>query len=114
MNAQELMRGNYVLIDGVEEQVYSNLLDYDEGADYINDRHIKLVEPIPITEDWMLKFGFEKTAIDEYKFMGIYFNSTSGFIEGTFEIFNLSNPVKFVHHLQNLMHALTGKQLIKD
>jgi hypothetical protein len=89
---------------------------------------------IPLTEDWLLKFGFEKT-----KVRGLYDNSFLmhnvlksdlyfrpsyqggyywGFItpdsitasEIEHEFYD-AKPVQYVHQLQNLYFALTGEEL---
>lgn len=73
------------------------------------------MEPIPLTEEWLLKFGFEK--------------EDGVFSKGIFEVVQLRrgidlrerfefvshnfNPdLDYVHQLQNLYFALTGKELI--
>ena len=83
-------------------------------------------KPIPLTEEWLLKFGFIKS----YNSFGDTFhimnkdNITSDFdveywskgngkwrnswyIKQTIKPFN----IKYVHQLQNLFFALTGKEL---
>lgn len=61
---------------------------------------LDLFAPIPLTEEWLLKFGFKKSIhIDQWKKRGF------GFID-------VSNPqCAFVHQLQNLYFALTGEEL---
>lgn len=87
--------------------------------------------PIPTTEDWLVKFGFEKgydtklpwsisfhmpnkSSEDEVIFMpdddGNWFLSNTGG-EGDVIQF-IGKPFKYVHQLQNLYFALTGEELI--
>ena len=81
------------------------------------------LEPIPLTEEWLLKFGF-------HKHHGEYYNETIAIWEKGylwyFSIYPLEDMedelpdmsahrtghyVKCVHQLQNLYHALTGEEL---
>jgi hypothetical protein len=67
--------------------------------------------PIPITEEWLLRFGFKKTNMlgfriktDEYEY--IEFNSVLlCWVNGT------KKPIKYIHQLQNVYFALTQKEL---
>lgn len=86
-------------------------------------------EPIALTEEWLLKFGFEKhineTQIDgiEMKLQisgygrdGSWFSSC-GKLNGGLSVLCLcrgnyfSNNLEFVHELQNLYFCLTGQEL---
>ena len=65
--------------------------------------------PIPITEEWLLKFGFEKTSLGHFKKQGIIL-----LVEDFYYICLLGNTsviIKYVHQLQNLYFALTQKEL---
>jgi len=111
-----------------------NLLDFGGGASPINGGGIMLLsegrlnvvpKPIPLTEEWLVKFGFDnrllkkigdtdlylqadcKESLKEY---GLYLSTDIGngscndpntFIGGYF----------YVHQLQNLYFALTQKEL---
>ena len=72
---------------------------------------IDKINSIPLTEEWLLKFGFEKD--NELNFVKFSFkvhfwsNYNSymyGWIGGNIEI-------KYVHQLQNIYFALTGQEL---
>jgi hypothetical protein len=90
---------------------------------YYRNGSIKSKEPtpIPLTEEWLLKFGFVKSpagnsvylSIPELKaeihfenFMGgmvcVLYCSTGSFIP---------NEIKYLHQIQNLYFALTGEEL---
>lgn len=67
--------------------------------------------PIPLTEQWLLKFGFEKD---------ISITTRNIYCKGSFAIiqtisgnnyFYEGTELKFVHSLQNLYFALTQKEL---
>ncbi len=72
-------------------------------------------QPITLTEEWLLKFGFEKRSIiqenDSYYLNGeIVWVTKKGF-----RYFQNRNIIQHVHQLQNLYFALTGEELtIKD
>ena len=75
------------------------------------------LEPIPLTEDWLIRFGFEN---DE----GEYNSDMSKELILTVQLSNdkwrmsvecetIYNPIEHVHQLQNLYHSLTGEELKK-
>jgi hypothetical protein len=79
---------------------------------------LKFIEPIPLTEEWLLKFGFE---IDDsewfkdddeivyqktYKDYSICVSNKGVVYNGVY-----SQKIKHVHSLQNLYFALTGEEL---
>jgi hypothetical protein len=76
---------------------------YKEGIVY--SLNYENVEPIPLTEEWLLKFGFEKTDINTWgnKVIGIFFDGKIG-------SYNICN-FKYVHQLQNLYFALCREEL---
>lgn len=75
------------------------------------------LQPIPITEEWLVKLGFEK----EYNFFQKYlsdieslsWSEESGLALHRRRIGNthIFRHIKHVHTLQNLVHALTGNEL---
>lgn len=76
---------------------------------------IKFLQPIPITEEWVLKLGFNKIVDDmfglhEYIYEYYSFNIKSGCLENG--VLNVNTiPLLYVHQLQNLYFALTGEEL---
>tara|TARA_R110000744_G_scaffold43803_1_gene97923 strand:+ start:53 stop:409 length:357 start_codon:yes stop_codon:yes gene_type:complete len=112
MKANELRVGNLVTTGGVEQYVMS--IDIDDPAEHrINDCQGIAYQPIPLTEEWLVRFGFENTNTKEnpnykkgfYICMvrehGINICNNHGFI----------NDLNHVHQLQNLYFALTGEEL---
>ena len=118
MNSKELRIGNLVEYDdevvtvtGVTEEnpfvntITPDYLDYEE------------ITPIPIKEEWLLKFGFKKPA---HVWIGTKFWMSRG---GTYDrdfylwhcALNKNNAglcdIRYVHQLQNLYFALTNKEL---
>lgn len=128
----ELRIGNFVMLvfnDKKFERVVG-LLEFENCIG-----HPQEFEGIPLTEEWLRRFGLEKVnrytdellyVLDESGFIGIgyhgenwYFVSfqTEAMGQG-FEFPNnlalilfKDNPIKYVHHFQNLIFALTGKEL---
>ena len=94
MKASELRIGNYVTEEGRLILIHDGF-----GIDHAHN-----FEPIEITKEWLLKFGFKKGKKGWYK--------------------TLRNKSKFnlymftansIHHLQNLYYALTNEELtLKD
>ena len=109
-----LSAGNYVLDVASDEHKIVYGISYLELHDmsfvqYKNEFDKPatfLIEPIPLTLEWLLKFGFNGTDIDNY---------TIVLSNGNFFILDCPVPIAtniyYVHELQNLYFALTGKQL---
>ena len=130
MKANELRIGNLVKYDNRIFKIDSistvfptlNTDEFGIGVvDYNN------IEPIPLTEDWLLKFGFEnnkRANANRYFKEGIYPRSfafqfyKNGRVDFWYSDFNVGNLnrikynlLEYVHQLQNLYFALTGKEL---
>jgi hypothetical protein len=133
IKAKELRIGNYVefyqkpIKCGI---ITLNQLDCDSGKKYE-------IKPIPLTEDWLIRFGFEKRMINGlipsytidctpkgYKndyvldfWFGQFKDTPKGVCDsqswkgritsGTSHDFG----IKYIHQLQNLYFALTGEEL---
>jgi hypothetical protein len=98
----ESVKGTYYEYDYYHIQAESNDLDYQ----------IEVFQPIPLTEEWLFKFGFRKyssTQFDKGNFWTIAnHNETKHF--GMW-CNHLEIYIKYVHQLQNLYFALTGEEL---
>ena len=113
IKANELRVGNVFACYDSIIKVESINKDYVEGLP--NDGHylISDLEPIPLTEEWLLKFGATHFAgrvyhLDMYKIA--IFDDGAVLILGSM----LSNKIsigKYVHQLQNLYFALTNEEL---
>ena len=75
-------------------------------------RNKKDYQPIPLTEEWLLRFGFLKThknaewTIDAFRVCKTY---DEDFVYPDWDINYIALP--YVHQLQNLFWALCGKEL---
>jgi hypothetical protein len=133
MEATELRIGNNVLRHGVVVNV-----DARSIFDIWDNSGINILgyKPIPLTEEWLLKFGFEKEEskpsakhhnyfskyISDYKYCFTYAEFREDF--GVYiEYTDSSDPnddgikypfcfgIKYVHQLQNLFFSLTETEL---
>lgn len=112
MEASELRIGNYVKFPHNEKPLTVN-----PRIIQLHFNRETLYDPIPLTADWLLKFGFLH--------LGIGFVSPDDLLfvyagnSGKYEIFlykEVEEDVylahfEYVHQLQNLYFALTGKEL---
>jgi len=110
MKAEELRVGNYVKNqDGtltgtpIGKPVKLTLDDFDKWLGFY--------VPISLTKEWLVKLGFIHMYGVYYSYHGLEFNLEDGYIDNGHSIINLKLPVKFVHQLQNIIWALTGKEL---
>ena len=123
MQVNELRVGNYYIYDGSEIKLDGSLL-----ATYLQNDTDLYLYPIPLTEEWLLRFGFEKIeeTYDEYtnlEYILVIDGYTAIIIQDDFSfgLENKNNPdeslcftndvVKSVHRLQNIYFALTGEEL---
>ena len=118
MNIHELRIWNYVLFckaesiitsinNNDEENPYVDLASYDNIP--IEDLH-----PIPLTEEWFMKFGFERFGIN-FRLNNFEYNPvTKNIIVHTGGAYynGITLRVECIHKLQNLYFALTGEELI--
>ena len=139
MQANELRTGNYVLDVASNEHRTIYGITHLEGFDvayvhFKNEFHkpaTLLIQPIPLTEDWLKKFGFKKEKVSTYDkadyhwiYSFIYNKHYHSDISvakikenGELYIFvgegsPIPNDIKYIHELQNLHYALTGRELI--
>jgi hypothetical protein len=118
MKATELRIGNY--IDYTTER---EIVTMQTTYEYIRLIHNgdKNFKPIPLTEEWLLKFGFEIDKDPETVFYEIRFDKTANYKfylsrKIGFGIFYYENnfsttQIHSVHQLQNLYFALTNEEL---
>lgn len=124
MNANELRLGNLMNYYGNDVMVMAiskGSADFGYFTDSIGfTRHydVDFPKPIPLTEEWLVKFGLVQTIIgfefsNEYFPFSIEINSL-GLAELQMEFYGggqYKKIIKHVHQLQNLYFALTGNEL---
>jgi hypothetical protein len=117
VTASELRMGNLVYLP--------SKLAYAVDILYKNYTMLEHWRSIPITEEWLINFGFEKQTYSNLRMYYLRLNALShgtitfypkenGFnIDlGTINGYNFgTTEIKYVHQLQNLYFALTGSEL---
>ncbi len=121
MEANELRIGNLIK-EGKVEQIDNSIDEvYYSGDGYYQSTYCCNLNPIPLTEEWLLKFGFEKNfenliEILINKNQSLHFDKTDNcmslYIPINHEfIYLVFKHIKYVHQLQNLYFSLTGTEL---
>jgi hypothetical protein len=72
------------------------------------------ISPIPLTEEWLVRFGFEKSSNGYFKFPLEIRGLNLVFFGNKFSKRGLNLTIQHVHQLQNLYFALTGEELELD
>lgn len=127
---EELRFDNWVLGSiRPEEPVQINSIDKTicKAGEYLEG--YESVNPIPLTEEWLIRMGFEiekypvyltyKIWVGDFKLIYRVHNarkSTELWLEGNgaydeYGEADLTDICKYVHSLQNIYFALTGKEL---
>lgn len=117
MKANELRIGNLV---------YCHYLSCNGFVSEVNNDSVKLIypnkhifsmnpisqlEPIQLTEDWLLKFGFSFLKKKDGT-QGVYSNGKMNLVVSNGgNIYRINKLLPHVHQLQNLYFALTGEEL---
>ena len=106
MEAKELRIGNlvnYRIIDEFDERKewYEVSTIDAEDLNNIDEDY----QPIPLTDEWLLKFGFEK--IERF----LYQNYALQLIIRDNKIYFSRVHIESVHRLQNIFFALTNEEL---
>lgn len=123
MKANELRLGNYVHIPGLlKSSLVVGTIEAISKEEVKTDKceaHVSLFQPIPLTEEWLIKFGFEKIGSNYRKLYDyglgfrefvLYYNTCDKnlFIKSM----NYRIEIELVHQLQNLYFSLTENELI--
>lgn len=132
METKELMQDNYVLFHWNGEDnviqvkgIYTDFISCSEVAAI----DMKRIKPIPLTEDWLVKFGFVKEEISYtgysisiqthnlkrlfiYEYEGEWAAALIDKYTGKERTELLVVKYNYVHSLQNLFWCLTQTQLI--
>jgi len=111
--------GTIFTVGSIEEKGFT--VQNDEETTWIEAEEF---EPIPLTEEWLLKFGFHKKDAEWYlhpcfelkiivfnkgEFNGVMFYTRT--IHTDFTPIYCTKHINHVHQLQNLYFALTGEEL---
>jgi len=103
----EILRNDYIVFGYFLDSTLSHFTGSATEKRKLTEKHSP--KPIPLNEEWLLKFGFVRDKLE-----------VRTFYKGDFEIYLpiflqykdlVLNKCKHVHQLQNIYHALTGKEL---
>lgn len=124
MKASELRYGNMVYENWAVKQeagpmtIEQRSLVVDLLTMVRVDNNDPTIEPIPLSEEWLLKFGFEIVGNEwtgaqgmpsDYYKHGEFVLSQAYWVVGIGRKFD--NPIKHVHELQNIYFCLTSEEL---
>lgn len=115
MKKNELRIGNYVLYENEEIQIDIDCFYWSVESSYAELEYWEQYKPIPITDEWLLKFGFK--VIKNYNNGLIGFKDFNLLGDENLYYYTYDNHnvigvgLKYVHQLQNLYFALTGEEL---
>lgn len=127
MDIKELRIGNYVKYNGCVVSVYAISNPMPNSNNNFNNKgrvtlwcngliaaNIDEIEPIPITEELLLKIGFKQCGyLFKTLFIEMYEAEKGWHLHIDNERFEtaLSITIKYVHQLQNAYYLATGKEL---
>ena len=109
--------GDVITVDGLDE--------IDVFASVFGDIPVHAVQPIALTEQWLLDFGFKEneygnmSLFKEFEYLEIMcgrgdfypsYEQPTEFAHEENRVVSLKQ-IKYVHQLQNLYFALTGNEL---
>ena len=114
MDAKELRVGNLIYNEYTKQvqEVYPEMITQLSRLGIENN-----MKPIPLTEDWLLNFGFNYNDDDcvylalKYRGFCIYSDDYDEFSIATIKVQNFRIVIKHVHQLQNLYFFLTTEEL---
>jgi len=115
-NGNELRIGNWVRWN-YEESSEGNVYPVEYGYELDDIKNnLNIVKPIPLSEEWLIKFGFEWSIYHQAIHKdGFDFDLTwtkEGYVMYTFKkMVEICRNIEYVHQLQNLYFALTGEEL---
>jgi len=114
MEINELRYGNWIMSksSSIPFEVYIGDFEpiFDNPEHYFG---------MPITKEWLLKFGFTESNLDvdntwlnlRYRFLNFASDESVNFEKVYLTINKMEVVCKHVHQLQNLYFALTGEEL---
>lgn len=117
MKASELKIGNYYSASIEFKGSVEAKLSFNEYREFLLTREnlllllhcdlVRLVEPIPLTEEWWVKFGYE--CVQE--FVTALISKSKIPLDNNFNVLVPYIESLPIHKIQNLYFALTGEEL---
>ncbi|MEL7678146.1 hypothetical protein [Elizabethkingia meningoseptica] len=111
MKIQELRIGNYLKYEMNQFHIIVESIELTNNL--VNATDIEYLEPIPLTEERLLEFGFDSDLVLRSEGLELSYTPDPSNIEVStkFELNGVNIPIEYVHQLQNLYFVLTGKDL---
>lgn len=114
----DYQRGNWISTEYGEVQVKWVVFDdFEISGKSGRSLWAKNIQPIPLTEEWLVKFGFEKdtetkswsilTSLEKFDYLFEVSNQYQEYFQPDF----LRIDIKYVHQLQDLYSILTSEEL---
>lgn len=110
IKANEIRIDNLLFYD-TGESIENNFVDWEDikmcyvDNEYFNEHY----SPIPLTEDWLVRFGLVKRNGYPHELMDGYIKIRNGVY--FFKYYKLEVELPFVHTLQNFYFSTKGKEL---
>jgi hypothetical protein len=114
----------FVIVTGMfldsDEVWYCKLSEFNDDHEVNGDSSyrgpIQSFQPIHLTEEWLLKFGFDKkvgsqTTYFKKSYFPFFLHTKAGKWSLSYNNEYDDGEIKHVHQLQNLYFALTGEEL---
>lgn len=122
IQANELMIGNYLFKHGEVVKIVEIGIKHKGDTNYYlrseNDNcgyWIDQFKPIPLTEEWLLKFGFEQKdhlfRLHLVNSIYIEYNSESNLYYFDIYMNTCRVELQYLHELQNIYQSITFKEL---
>lgn len=115
MKAEELRIGNKILIHGKTVNVFRIVKGEISGQIIVNRKPLDIIDAIPLTEQWLIDFGFKKVIRQNIIQWENEYSLSHEFDNNGIFGFHIANGTwiscKYVHQLQNLYFALRGTEL---
>ena len=122
---KELRIGNIIRYRDERDTIVSSLGDnfntsHINKSYYVGSDCLEEYEPIPLTKEWLLKFGFDYVR-NTNEYHNRLINEGAYYLKPVGDAFNhwylyhkkkmITTNIMYVHQLQNLYFALTNKEL---
>jgi hypothetical protein len=119
IDPKELMIGNWFTVgESKPFQITGIFKEYIWALIQETDFPIKDLKPIPITKEWLLKFKFDLIELADYINVdftrwkkGEFVIDDSNNVDFEEITLSIGYELEYIHQLQNLYFALTGKEL---
>ncbi|MCP4140246.1 MAG: hypothetical protein GY755_08150, partial [Chloroflexi bacterium] len=118
MKATSLRIGNYLWLNYLENEADASIIQVEKINKFTSIQiDKKILTPIPLTEEWLVKTGMFKNSKNSYSEIDKKNNENNNIplfeidiISGMFFHKRTGTRLKTVHHYQNLYFALTNKE----